>query len=340
MVSTVAGDGTQAFRDNVPALNSSLKGAAGVATDGTSLYIALYGSHCIRKVDIQTSNITTVAGMCGTAGYCDGVIAQNTPCFYLPLSLALDQTASVLYIGVTGNCPGTNSPDCRRIARLDLDTLFVTTLINSTFYHHLNDPYFSALALTPYSSRLLFTDSANAYLGSVDLSYANNVTVLAGHQAGGVFNGDNIPAEMAQLNNPQGLAVDLAGNIYISVTGHYRVRMINVTTNMITTIAGTGTYGFASDGSPALQSRLGYIVGVATNSAGTVFFVDAQGGSVWQVTTGILSLVAGSNNGTSALFDGRGPTAMFGNPQGLCYYGNTLYVAENDNNRVRRIAGV
>lgn len=137
-----------------------------------------------------------------------------------PYSLALDQAASVLYIGTAKStgCP-TGTPPCQRIARLDLSTGVITTLLSTFPYNSPRQPYISGMAVAPSRVSLLFSDSSNSLVASVSLSPPFDVAVLAGKPTNYTFNGDGITATSAQLNNPQGLAVDLAGNIYIVILG-------------------------------------------------------------------------------------------------------------------------
>ncbi len=92
------------------------------------------------------------------------------------------------------------------------------------------------------------------------------LTVVVGDGTTG-FAGDNGPATSAQLADPQCVAVDATGNLYIADTGNYRVR--KVSNGVITTVAGTGVQGFSGDNGPATSARLLYPTGLAIDSART-----------------------------------------------------------------------
>jgi DNA-binding beta-propeller fold protein YncE len=79
------------------------------------------------------------------------------------------------------------------------------------------------------------------------------ISTVAGNGTQG-FSGDNGPATSAQLNQPAGIAVDSAGNLYIADEGNNRIR--KVTNGVITTVAGNGTRGFSGDGGPATSAQL------------------------------------------------------------------------------------
>ena len=91
------------------------------------------------------------------------------------------------------------------------------------------------------------------------------ITTVAGTGTRG-FSGDNGPAASAQLTDPNSVAVDSAGNLYIADTGNVRIR--KVSNGVITTVAGTGVSGFNGDNIPAVIAQLGSAAAVAVDSAG------------------------------------------------------------------------
>ena len=110
-----------------------------------------------------------------------------------------------------------------------------------------------------------------------------DVAVIAGDQSIG-FGGDNGPATQASLNDPMGVAVDTAGNVYIADTFNSRIRKIALD-GTITTIAGTAGYpGYFGDGGPALQANLFFPHGVAVDSAGNIYIGDTLNNAVRQLT--------------------------------------------------------
>jgi len=121
------------------------------------------------------------------------------------------------------------------------------------------------------------------------------ITAFAGTGEYG-YNGDGIPATQAHLNATQGLAVDGSGNVYIADTENQRIRKVD-TSGIITTVAGTGEFGYNSDDIPATEAMLAGPYGVSLDSDGNLYIADTNNGRVRKVdTSGIITTVAGDGN--------------------------------------------
>ena len=151
---------------------------------------------------------------------------------------------------------------------------------------------------------LVFDRSGNLYVADpqsdvvyeVPASQNYNTKTVAGIYGQAGYNGDSIQATTAQLNGPQDVAVDTAGNLYIADTLNYRVRKVDTSGN-ITTYAGYGAQGNNEDGYPASVAEI-TPAGVATNLAGDVYISSGAGGIVRKVdTTGFISTIAGRGTG-------------------------------------------
>jgi sugar lactone lactonase YvrE len=86
---------------------------------------------------------------------------------------------------------------------------------------------------------------------------------------------DEVPATAAQLNNPQGVAVDAAGNLYIADYGNYRIRNVSPD-GTIATIAGNGTQGHSGDGGLATSAQLNAPRGIAVDASGNIYVADSD----------------------------------------------------------------
>lgn len=179
------------------------------------------------------------------------------------------------------------------------------------------------------------------------------ITTIAGTGTPG-FNGDNRPAISAALNYPSGIAVDRAGNIFITDQDNNRVRKID-TNGTITTVAGSGNHGFSGDGGPATNASMDGPSAVAVDAAGNLYIADTFNDRVRTVDarTGLISTIAGNGqHGDDDLGrDGVDATTIrLGWPSGLAvdsagnlfisdHHNNVVRVVNLQNRLVRRVAG-
>lgn len=180
---------------------------------------------------------------------------------------------------------------------------------------------------------------------------AGTWTDLAGNGEPG-YTGDGGPAAQAGLNQPGGLALDGAGNLFIADTGNNAIREVNAATGAITTVAGNangaicaGASDGIGDGCPAAESTLSQPQGVAVDASGDLFLADTGDNAIRAVNaaTGAISIVAGLADGDGDdNGDGRqaGRTAL-NHPVALAFdAAGDLFLAEAANNRVREILAV
>src|SRR5208282_1654899 len=122
------------------------------------------------------------------------------------------------------------------------------------------------------SGNLYIADSDNNVIRDVNLGTGLITTVVGNGTAG--FSGDNGPATAAELNDPLGVAVDASGNLYIADSGNNRIRELNHSTGVITTVAGDGTQGFSGDNGPATAAELNGAFDVTVNARGNLYIAD------------------------------------------------------------------
>jgi sugar lactone lactonase YvrE len=152
------------------------------------------------------------------------------------------------------------------------------------------------------------------------------------------FAGDGGPAAQAQLDGPFDVGFDTHGNLFFSDTGNHRIRRVDSSTGILTTVVGDGTKGFAGDGGPATSARIDEPYGLALDRENHLFFVDRLNRRVRRVDarTGLISTVAG--DGTKTFSGDGGPATKAGlvEPNGIALdRTGRLYIADVADQRVR-----
>jgi PASTA domain/NHL repeat len=165
-------------------------------------------------------------------------------------------------------------------------------------------------------------------------------TFAGGGDVPGPGIGDGGPATLAELNVPEGVAVDGAGNVYIADRNNGRIRKVN-TAGVITTFAGGGNPipPDIGDGGPATSARVALPDGVAVDGQGNVYIADRDQMRVRKVNAaGIITTIAG--NGTQGEGGDGGPatSAQLRFPHGLAVDGlGNVYISDYGNHRVRKV---
>ena len=279
-IDTYAGNGHKGYTgDGHSALQARLDSPFDVALDSEgNLYFSDTFNHCIRRVDVKTKQITTVAGS-GKKGH-----------------------------------SGNMGPATRSL---------------------LNEPY----GVTVDSSgTLYFVDRLNYCVHQVD-GTTGIITRIAGNGTSG-FSGDGGPGAKAQLREPNGLALDHKGHLYIADVSDQRIRVLDLKTGIIDTFCGNGRKEQTGDGGPYQEASLMGPRAVAVGPNGHVYICEREGNAIRSINlkTGKITRFAG--NGKRGYSGDGGPAskATFNGPKevDIDSSGN-LFIVDTENHAIRRI---
>jgi YVTN family beta-propeller protein len=327
-VTTVAGG---FVGDKGPAKSAALGAPYSSVLDSTgNLYISDIVNR-IRKVD-TLGNITTIAGN-GICGYNGENIPANKALVCFPNGLVFDSAGNLVFGDSTS-----------RIRKIDHSTGKISTIAGDGVFGYSGDGGSALKASIGQPFQITYDSTGNLYFDQVGdcvvrkVDTGGIITTVAGTGTCG-YNGDNIPAKTAELNEPRGVVVDSSGNVYIGDTFNHRVRKVD-TTGTITTFAGNGSPGFSGDGGLATNAKIGGPRGLTIYN-GSLYISNAGSARVRYVnfSSNIINTFAGSSYGydgdNNPLLSSRftGPVNTIFDPAG-----NPIF-ADNFNGRVRQAVG-
>jgi uncharacterized protein (TIGR03437 family) len=290
-----------------------------------NLYIADTGNNVVRSVAGGVISNFAGNGAAGSSG--DGNAASGAQ-LNGPQGLAVD-SAGNLYIADTQN------HRVRKVANGIISTVAGSGTAGfggdggAATSAQLNAPFGVAVDA---AGNLYIAEFSNNRVRKVATD--GNISTLAGNGVSG-FSGDSGQATSAQLNGPQGVAVDSAGNVYIADTANNRVRKV-APDGFITTVAGNGAAGVSGDGGLAVNALVGNPVAVAVDSVGNVYIADGSARVRKLFLSGIITTIAGAGTRGYSGDGGSAPNARLNGPSAVAVDGaGSVWVADTRNNAVR-----
>ena len=285
----------------------------------------------------QAQIITTYAGSGFGAGGAGGYAGDNGPANMAQLNrctgAAFDGAGNVYIADRDNNV-------VRRVNPLGVITTFAGTDTagysgdgGAAVFARLNHPYSVA---TDATGKVYIADQGNNVIRIVGLD--GRINTYAGNDTLG-YSGDNGSADHASLNAPQGIAVDGAGNLYISDAGNHVVRKVDGA-GIITTIAGNGTQGYSGDNGAATDAELSHPAGLAVDPYGDVYVADIDNNVVREIVDSTGNIIPFAGNGTSG-FAGDGSfatAAQLSFPSSVTLdNAGSIYITDQGNSTVRRV---
>jgi len=168
----------------------------------------------------------------------------------------------------------------------------------------------------------------------------NIISTIVNKDTVNSYGGDNGPAINAFLSYPEAIHIDKVGNLYIADVGNNRIRKVNTSSGIITTIVGRDTGGYYGDNGPATNAGLFFPEDVCIDTSGNIYIADALNNRIRKVivATGIITTIAGNGTSGSSGDNGLAINAELSNPSGLFVdvIGN-VFIADYYNNKVRKV---
>ena len=337
IMSTFAGQ-SGLFGEGYTATNAELCTPANVCTDATgNVYLVDYYNNRVRKLDVTTGTITTVAGS-GIAGYMFSFTGDGGPAtlanMYNPAGVAVDAAGNI-YIADQGNS---------RIRKVEAATGIITTFAGNGTAGFSGDGGAAITAKLQNPSGVAVDTSGNVYIADEFNSRIRKVNALgiistvAGTGTAG-FSGDSGPATGAKISYPADIATDLSGNLYIADRGNSCVRKVNISGIISSLTLYNTTGGYSGDGGPSVTAELNFPSGIKADVYGNVFISDGLNNRIRMInTSGIINTVAGNGIAGFSGDGGLATSAKLNGSTGIAVDDNgSMYIADGGNYRIRRV---
>ena len=333
IITTIAGTGERGYAGDGGQAEAALMSEPFMcAFDAAgNLYVAEAMNHCIRRIDRDTGVIVTIAGT-GVEGYSGDGGPATAATFNQPYSLQVDANGDVYVVdrlnyvirkidaatGIISTVAGTGEAAYGGDGRAAVEAKF----------REPNDCFLDG------RGGLLIADVQDQRIRRLDLA-SGIITTFAGNGAK-ERRGDGLPATEASILGARAVCTDGAGNTYIAEREGNGIRKVDAN-GIMSTLAGTGEFGYAGDGGPAIAATWGGPKAIRCDHDGNLLVVDTENHAIRSIdaATGIVCTIAGGRLGGEGDGGPAGEAAM-DRPHGadVDVDGN-IYIADSNNHRVR-----
>jgi cysteine-rich repeat protein len=315
-------------------VGARISGTGGLAVDSHYLYLADAQNNCIRRIDIATAAVETIAGSTmGQSGYADDPVGLNA------------RFAGLDAIATDGKTLWVTDNMNRRLRAVSLTPPYAVTTVAGSGAIGVDDGVGDAASfddtrgLTYYAGHVYMVDASAAVLRRFDPATQEVLTLAGQAYVGGVADGIG---DAAQFVSPRYLASDNSGVLYIADTNGYHIRSFNTVTGYVGTLAGNGVAGYI-DG-VGLDASIHRPRGLASDGT-SLYFGEFEQHTVRQVVvaTGAVSTNAGQHCGgepcQGGYVEGVGVAARFHGPFALAFHpgSNSLFILDSANRVIRRM---
>ncbi len=335
-IETIAGTGKDEYSgDGGPALKAGVGQPFGleIGSDGT-LYFCEFSNHIIRRMDLKTTTVSTVAGTGRQAGFAGDGGPATKALMNQPHELRFDDRGNYYISDMLA----------QSVRRVDGKSGVMTSVAGTGKSGFSGDEGPAVLALLDlpisvvldHRQGLLICDIKNHRVRRVDLATGVISTFAGTGEKQGTP--DGAPIAGTALNGPRTLAVEADGNVIIVLREGNAVYRANVKSNTLHHLAGTGKSGYAGDGGDAKQAQLAGPKGVAVDKQGNILLCDTENHSIRIIRRNgqIDTLIGNGKAGDGP--DGDPKQCRLNRPHGV-YVNNegTIYIGDSSNNKVRKL---
>jgi uncharacterized protein (TIGR03437 family) len=320
-INTVAGT---TILDGIPATTAFLNQPDGLVLDSKGGMVIADTSDSRVRIVPSTGVIANLAGT--------GIRGQDTGQLFFPRGMKYDSLGNLLIADQQND----------RIMRIPAGSAIMLEAGNGQTgfsgdggqanQSRLNSPMGVTADAT---GNVYIADNGNERIRMVDLN--GDISTIAGN-GNPNFVGDNAPAKSAQLD-PIDVAMDNAGNLLVADWINHRIRKINLTTKVITTVAGIGTPGYSGDGGPATSAQLSLPTSMTVDAAGNLYIADNGNSVVRRVSasTGVITTIAGNGKLSFNAETGTATGVSIDPTRVVVDASGTIYFTDQFNDRIRKL---